>query len=84
MGVTDPNGYDQNDAEKAFKLGHRLKGTAGTVQATRIKNSATELESAARNGQIEDLENQISKVLSELESFATVVKKEKASWAVKV
>jgi CheY-like chemotaxis protein/HPt (histidine-containing phosphotransfer) domain-containing protein len=75
---------DQNDAEKAFKLGHRLKGTAGTVQATRIKNSATELESAARNGQIEDLENQISKVLSELESFATVVKKEKASWAVKV
>ena len=67
------NCLQEQDAAEAICITHRLKGSAGTVKAERISNLATEMESAARDGQMEQLEVQIVEMLKEFENFTDVV-----------
>ena len=69
-------GLQQQDVEEVFSVAHRLKGSAGTVKAERISNLATEMELAAREGQMDQLELQIVEMLKEFEDFANVVSNE--------
>ena len=67
---------DQQDAELVFTVSHRLKGTASTVKADRISSIATEIESASRDGQLDDLQSQVAELLQEFENFSNVIREE--------
>ena len=67
---------DQQDAELVFAVSHRLKGTASTVKADRISSIATEIESASRDGQLDDLQSQVAELLQEFENFSNVIREE--------
>ena len=66
----------KQDPAEAISVSHRLKGSAGTVRADRISNLAVEIESAAREGQLDQLEMQIVEMLKEFENFANFVQNE--------
>ena len=74
--ATLENCLQQQDAENTFKVAHRLKGSAGTVKAERISKLATELESTARQGQLDNLEKQIEEMLQEFDNFTNAVRHE--------
>ena len=67
---------EKQDSQLTYDVSHRLKGTAATVSADRISNLAAEIESAARDGQLDQLQAQVSKILQEFESFTNVVGEE--------
>ena len=54
--ATLENCLQQKDPVETFKVAHRLKGSAGTVKAERISKLASEMESTARDGQLDKLE----------------------------
>ena len=66
----------EHDVAKTVRVTHRLKGSAGTVKAERIRHLALEMESAARTGQLDKLEVQIVEMLQEFQNFATTVRYE--------
>ena len=70
---------EKQDSQLTYDVSHRLKGTAATVSADRISNLAAEIESAARDGQLDQLQAQVSKILQEFESFTNVVGEEVAA-----
>ncbi|MDB4766294.1 ATP-binding protein [bacterium] len=70
------NCLQNQDTVEAISVTHRLKGSAGTVKAERISNLAMEMESAVREGQLDQFEMQIVEMLKEFENFANVVRSE--------
>ena len=70
---------EKQDSQLTYDVSHRLKGTAATVSADRISNLAAEIESAARDGQLDQLQAQVSKILQEFKSFTNVVGEEIAA-----
>jgi len=71
------SGLEEKDARQIFETAHRLKGSAGTVMAERIENVASEIESAARDGQLEMIESQLKEILLEFDNFANVINEQK-------
>ena len=74
--ATLENCLQQKDPVETFKVAHRLKGSAGTVKAERISKLASEMESTARDGQLDKLEVQIVNMLQEFENFTNAVRDE--------
>ena len=68
----------QQDAKQTLSLAHRLKGSAATVKADRINSLAFEMESAARDSQLGQVQAQVSGLLSEFENFAIALRNESA------
>ena len=66
----------QQDPQQALSVAHRLKGSAATVSADRISKIAVEIELAARECQLEQIQTQLGELLSEFENFANAVRDE--------
>jgi len=69
---------NHQDAKQTLSLAHRLKGSAATVKADRITSLAFEMESAAKDSQLEDIQAQVSDLLAEFENFISAVEDESA------
>ena len=67
---------EEQDVANTISVAHRLKGSAGTVKAERIHSLASEMESTARDGQLDQLETQTLEMLQEFKSFAATVHRE--------
>ena len=70
---------EEQDVAKTLSVTHRLRGSAGTVWAERILYLAIEMESAAGEGQLDQLESQFVEMLQEFENFATAVRHESSN-----
>lgn len=70
----------QQNVKQTLCLVHRLKESAATVKAGRIANIASEIESSAQDNQnqLERIQKQLSKLLSEFDSFVNALQDEKA------
>jgi len=69
---------NHQNAKQTLSLAHRLKGSAATVKADRINSLAFEMESTARDSQLEQVQAQVSELLSEFENFAIALRNESA------
>ncbi len=65
-----------NDIEQTLGVAHRLKGSAATVKASRISGLALEIESAARDSQLDQIESQLAELLSEFDNFVNAVREQ--------
>ena len=70
---------NQQNTKQTLCLAHRIKGAAATVKADRISSLAFEIESAARENQLEQIHGQVNELLSEFEKFINAVSAEKAA-----
>ena len=64
------------NTKQTLSLAHRLKESAATVMAERITDIALSIESAAQNGQLEQVQTQILELLSEFDDFVKAVRYE--------
>ena len=69
---------NHQDAKQTLSLAHRLKGSAATVKADRITSLAFEMESAAQDDQLDQIQAQVSELLAEFENFISAVRDESA------
>ena len=63
------NSIDQQDAESAYQIAHKLVGASGTLSADRINQVANQIQSSARNGQLEQIQDQLKEMATEFEEF---------------
>jgi len=61
--------YQQQDAEQAYQIAHKLKGAAGTLGAGRIHEVADQLQLSAHDGQLEQIQNHLKEIELEFEKF---------------
>lgn len=59
----------QGDAELIHKQGHTIKGASGNVAALQIRQTAYEIESAGKNGRIEDVQELIAQLESQFHAL---------------
>ena len=64
---------DQQDAERAYQVAHRLKGAAGTLAADRIHQVADQIQTSAHDGQLEQIQNQLKEIELEFENFQRAI-----------
>ena len=69
---------NEQNAKQTLSLAHRLKGSAATVKADRITSIAFEIESAAQNSRLEQIQAQVSELLSEFDNFVNAVRDERS------
>ena len=69
---------NHQDAKQTLSLAHRLKGSAATVKADRITSLAFEMESAAHDDQLDQIQAQVSELLAEFENFINALSNESA------
>ena len=64
------------DVGQTLGVAHRLKGAAATVRADRISGLASEIESAARDSQLDQIQSQLAELLSEFDNFTNAVREQ--------
>ena len=65
--------FEQQDAERAYQIAHKLKGAAGTLSANRIHRVADQLQLSVRDGQLEQIQNQLAEIELEFERFQRAI-----------
>jgi HPt (histidine-containing phosphotransfer) domain-containing protein len=63
------SGIEHNDGDQIRIQAHTIKGAAANIAAHRIRETAADMETCAREGKLDDASALLPKLTSELEAF---------------